>query len=387
MRTRVRGIGLGIEVRRVEGPRDLALFVELAYRLNRAEPNWIAPLRSEVRELLNPRRNPWFGHARLALFLAFEDGVPAGRISAQVESLPMQGVAAGTGHWGMFEASGPAVAAALLAAAEGWLAEQGMRASLGPLSLSIWDEPGLLVEGHARPPSIMMGHHRAVYAGWIEAAGHKPVKDLHTYDLPAGRALPPLVQRILAAGRANPRIRVRQLDAARYGEEAEAILALLNDAWSGNWGFVPFTEAEKAYAAKKLKPLIFADLVRIADYDGEPAAFMIAIPDINGLLRDLDGRLFPFGWAKLLWRMRRRRFPRMRVPLMGVALRHQASRLAVEMAFMMIEEIRCDAIARYGAEEAEIGWILEDNKGMLSIARISESDLGRVYRIYGKAIG
>src|ERR671910_2711244 len=136
-------------------------------------------------------------------------------------------------------------------------------------------------------------------------------------------------------GEKNSRIRVRKVDKSNFAQEAQVILGLLNDAWSSNWGFVPLTEAEIAYAGKKLKPIIFEDLVRIAELDGEPVAFMLTIPDINELIADLDGRLFPFGWAKLLWRLRKRRFAGVRVPLMGVRKDLQGSRLASQLAFML----------------------------------------------------
>jgi hypothetical protein len=292
----------------------------------------------------------------------------------------------GTGQWGMFEALDSEAAAALIETAEDWLRTQGMTRALGPFSLSIWDEPGLEVEGHAEPPTVMMGHHRPEYAGWVEAAGYAKARDLVTYATDIRDWSDPMIDRLIASGLANPRIRIRQVDKSRFGEEAATILNLLNDAWSDNWGFVPLTEAEIAFAAKKLKPIIYEDLVRIAEVDGEAVAFMITLPDINELIRDLDGRLFPFGWAKLLWRLRRPRTRRLRVPLMGVAKKLHNSRIATLLAFMMIELTRRDAIVNYGASHGEFGWILEDNKGMLSIAQLPGATINHRYRIYQKAL-
>jgi hypothetical protein len=172
----------------------------------------------------------------------------------------------------------------------------------------------------------------------------------------------------------------------RFAEEARVILDLLNDAWSGNWGFVPLTESEIAHAGKKLKPIIYEDLVRVAEYDGEPVAFMITIPDINELIGDLDGDLFPFGWAKLLWRLRKPRTRRSRVPLMGVASKLHNTRLASQIAFMLIEFTRRAAVGKFGIEIGEFGWILEDNKGMLSIAELPGARINHRYRIFEKAI-
>jgi hypothetical protein len=261
-----------------------------------------------------------------------------------------------------------------------------MKVSQGPYSLSVWDEPGLLVQGFDHPPTVMMGHNSPHYQPWIEAAGYKGVKELYTYDLQIAEAFPPLVQRIISSGERNPRIRIRKVDKKKFEVEAALILGILNDAWSDNWGFVPLSDEEIAYAGKKLKPIVYEELIRVAEVEGEPVAFMMTLPDLNEFTRDLDGRLFPFGWAKLLWRLRNPKVRTMRVPLMGVVKRLQATRLASQLAFMMIEYIRRDAIANFGAQRGEIGWILEDNVGMRSIAETIESNVNRVYRIYEKPL-
>ena len=187
----------------------------------------------------------------------------------------------GTGNWGMFEAEDEAVAAALIARAEEWLREQGMTRVLGPFSLSIWDEPGLLVKGHDHPPTVMMGHNKPDYGRWIEARRLCRGQGLLTYDSAVADGFPPLIDRIVASGEKNPRIRIRKVDKTHFDGEAAIILAILNDAWSDNWGFVPLTEAEIAYAGKKLKPLVLEDIIMIAELDGEPVAFMMALPDVN----------------------------------------------------------------------------------------------------------
>ena len=373
-------------VRPVASAADRRAFVDLAWAVYKNDPAWVPPLKDEVQGLLNPKKNPWYGHARAKLWLAERDGRPVGRISAQVDDLVQTHMGAGTGQWGMFEALDGEAAAALIATAEEWLREQGMTRSLGPISLSIWDEPGLEIEGFDEPPTAMMGHHRPEYRGWIEAAGYSKAKDLLTYEVGIADWSDPLADRMVEAGEKNPRIRIRTVDKKRFDSEARIILNLLNDAWSANWGFVPLTEAEIAYAGKKLKPIIFEDLVRIAELDGEPVAFMITIPDINELIADLDGRLFPFGWAKLLWRLRKPRTRRVRVPLMGVASKLHNSRVATQLAFMLIEFTRRAAVANYGASEGEFGWILEDNKGMVSIAQLPGARVNHVYRIFEKAL-
>ena len=382
---------MSLTVRPVATAADRRAFVDFQWQANKGDPHWVPPLKSEVHGLLDPKKNPWFGHAEAALFLAEREGRTVGRISAQVDRLVLdmpesQGGGAGTGHWGMLEAADEETAAALLARAEEWLRGRGMTRAMGPFSLSIWDEPGLLVHGHDHSPTVMMGHNSPAYQAWVEGAGYLGAKDLLTYELDITVPLPELVQRIIASGERNPRIRVRKVDKSRFAAEAALILSILNDAWSDNWGFVPLTDAEIAYAGKKLKPIVYEDLIRIAEYEGEPVAFMMTLPDLNELTRDLNGSLLPFGWAKLLWRLRKPRVRTMRVPLMGVVKRLQASRLASQLAFTLIEYIRRASVARYGATRGEIGWILEDNQGMVSIAENTRSKVNRVYRIYEKAL-
>jgi hypothetical protein len=387
---------MSISVREVASKADKKAFIELAYRLNRSDPNWVPPLKDEVRSLITPGKNPWFEHAEAAFFLAFREGesAPVGRISAQVDQLVLQHMEAGLGQWGMFEAGDEAVARALLAAAEAWLRAKAMTRSMGPFSLGIWDEPGLLVMGHDHPPMVMMGHNRADYQGWIEGAGYAGVKDLYTYDVPTDRPFPPIVERIVASGERNPRIRIRKVDKSRFDEEAALILAILNEAWADNWGFIPLTDSEIAYAGKKLKPIVLEDMILIAEYDPgsepgagfEPVAFMMGLPDVNEFLMDLKGELFPFGFVKLLWRLKRMRPKGGRVPLMGVLSRLHATRLASQLAFMMIEYIRRAGHGHYGITRAEVGWILDDNAPMLSIADAIESRRNRTYRIYARPL-
>lgn len=380
-----------VSVRPVVTKRDRKEFVDLTYRLNGKDPNWIPPLRMEAVELITPGKNPFYEHAEQQLYLAERGGELVGRISAHIDHLllgmaPEQGGGPGVGNWGLLEAVDGDVARALIGTAEDWLRQRGMTSAMAPISCSIWEEPGLLVQGHDHPPTVMMGHHSPDYQPWIEALGYAGVKDLLTFELDISQQFPPLVQRIVSSGERNPRIRVRKVDKSRFDEEAALILSILNDAWSDNWGFVPITASEIAHTGKKLKPIVFEDLIRVAEVEGEPVAFMMTLPDLNEFTRDLNGSLFPFGFAKLLWRLRRPKVRTMRVPLMGVVKRLQATRLASQLAFMMIEYIRRDAVQHYHATRGEIGWILEDNQGMRSIAETIDSHVNKVYRIYKRTL-
>jgi GNAT superfamily N-acetyltransferase len=380
-----------IRVSPVNDKAGLKAFIEIAYTLNASDPAWVPPLRTEMREMFDPAKNPFYGHATVQPMIALRGGKVVGRISAHIDHLALaqpvsQGMGPGTGNFGMFEAADEQVARALLTAAEAWLRDQGMTRALGPLSLSIWDEPGLLTAGFETPPMVMMGHHNRAYRGWIEAMGYAPAKKLLTYELPIVGGFSPLIQRIVASGHRNDRIHIRKVDKSRFDEEAAIILEILNEAWGNNWGFVPITDAEIAYIGKKLRPLVREDLIMIAEYDGRPVAFLMTLPDINAVTAPLKGSLLPFGWAKLLWWLRDCRSPSVRVPLMGVRTELQNSRLAAQMAFMMIETIRIEAVGRYGAVRGELGWVLEDNQGMVAIADAIDSKVNREYVIYEKPL-
>jgi GNAT superfamily N-acetyltransferase len=380
-----------LTIRPVASKRDRQAFVDLPFRLYRNDPHWIPPLKGEALGLITPEKNGWYSHAKAQLFLAERNGTVVGRISAHIDTLALdmpanQGFGPGTGQWGLMEAEDEGVFRTLIERAEQWLRDQGMTRVLGPISQSIWEEPGLLIEGYDHPPTVMMGHARPEYRGWIEAAGYRSVKQLLTYELDITREFPPIVQRIIKSGEKNPRISIRKVDKSRFDEEAAIILAILNDAWAANWGFVPLTQPEIKDVGVKLKPIVFNDLIRIAELDGKPVAFMITLPDLNEPLRGLGGSLFPFGWAKLLWWLRRPKVRTVRVPLMGVIKELQASRMASQLAFMMIEYIRRASVANYAATRGEIGWILDDNQGMRSIAETIGCEVNKVYQVYEKAL-
>ena len=378
----------------VSGKAGIADFVDFGYRINASDPNYVPQLRGEEIGKYTPGENPFFEHARVQLFLARRGGEIVGRISAHIDELALtqpadQGMGPGTGMWGALETTDTAVATALIERAEAWLREQGMTKVLAPMNLSVWEEPGQLVLGHDHPPMVMMGHQNARYQPWIEGAGYGLVKQLHTYDLDVTREFPPLIQRIVQSGEKNARIKVRGVDLGQFPREVKIICDILNDAWSDNWGFIPFTETEIAYTAKKLKPICKSDLIYIAEYDGEPVAFMMTLPDLNQVQKAVvrpNGKPTLLGWLKLALWLWKPNNADMRVPLMGVVKRLQSSRMASQLAFMMIEYIRRNAISRYNSKRGEIGWILEDNQGMVAIAETIESKINKTYNIYEKAL-
>lgn len=380
-----------ITVTPVASKADRKAFVELPWHIYAHDPAWVPPLKTEAYDLITPGRNPFFEHADAAYFLARRNGRVVGRISAHIDHLALtmpveQGMGSGTGNFGLFEAEDAETGVALIAAAEDWLRGRGMTRVLGPISLSIWEEPGLLIQGHDHAPTVMMGHARPEYQAMIEGAGYAPVKQLKTYELDITQNFPPLIQRIVASGEKNDRIRVRKVDKSKFDTEAAIILGILNDAWGSNWGFVPITDAEIVHIGKKLKPIVFEDLIMVAELDGEPVAFMMTLPDLNEVIKPFNGALFPFNWAKLLWWLRKPRCRTMRVPLMGVVQRLQSSRMASQLAFMMIEYIRRNATAHYGSTRGELGWVLDDNQGMNAIADAIRGEVNKVYQIYEKPL-
>lgn len=378
-----------IVIRPVSDKKGRGEFVDLGRRFAARVDHSVPQLRSEMLELIDPDKNPFFGHATVQLFIAYRGTEPVGRISAHIDHLaldlpPEQGFGPGTGMFGYFDAEDEAVAHGLLAEVEEWHRAQGMTKVLGPISMSIWEEPGLLVRGQDHSPMIMMGHHPAHYRGWIESAGYAHEKSLFTYDLDVTHDFPPLVRRIVKSGKRNERIRIRQVNLKNWDEEVASVLHILNDAWSKNWGFVPFTEAEIAYAGKKLRQIIHPEINMIAELDGRPVAFMLTFPDVNGVLKRIDGKLLPFGWIHMLRWLRKPTKSGMRVPLMGVLKELQNSRLASQLAFMMISKIRENATEAFLSERAEIGWILDDNKGMVAIADAIDSSINREYAVFRK---
>src|SRR6185369_7035836 len=224
-----------VTIRPVKSRADRKTFVDFAWEVYKDDPCWVPPLKDEVHGLLNPKKNPWFGHGRAELWLAERGGKTVGRISAQVDDLVQVHMGQGTGQWGFYDALDAEAATALIKTAEDWLRQQGMTRALGPISLSIWDEPGLEIEGFAEPPTAMMGHHRPEYRGMIEAAGYEKAKDLITYELDIRHWEDPKIDRLIAMGERNEHIRIRMVDKSKFDQEARLILNLLNDAWSNNW--------------------------------------------------------------------------------------------------------------------------------------------------------
>ncbi len=361
----------------VDSRAALDRFIRVPESVFRGDPAWITPLHLERRLHLSPGSNPYFQHADWQAWIAWRGRQPVGRISAQIDRLHLETHRDATGFFGMLDAEDRAQTfGALLETAERWLKDQGMERVRGPFNLSINEEVGVLVEGFESPPVFMMGHARPYYGEHIERCGYAKAIDTLAYLIQSDFQASPTMRRLVR--QAAQQVRVRPLDRRRFDEEIALLRDIFNDAWADNWGFVPFTQAEFAELGRNLKLLIDPNYIQIAEVDGEAAAFIVTIPNINEALRGLDGRLLPLGWLKLLWRLKVRHTRTGRVPLMGVRRKFQHTRIGPALAFLVIDAARVH-VRGDGIEEVEMSWILEDNKG---VRNIIESIGGRVYKRY-----
>lgn len=363
--------------------KALDTFVRIPWRLYRDDPAWVPPLVFDRKAQLAPA-NPFFRHAEWQGFIARRQGEPVGRISAQIDRLNDAEGRADLGYFGMLEAiDDPAVFAALFTAAESWLLDRGRPRVAGPLNLGINQEVGLLVEGFETPPYFMMGHALPYYGRRVEAVGYHKATDLFSYEMDPDFEIPSVmaaVERRLAG-----RMRVRPIDRRRKEAELAAMCDVFNDAWANNWGFVPFTRDEFLAIGKEMLLIVPDDMIQIAEVDGAPAAFIVMLPNLNEAIADLDGKILPFGWAKLLWRLKVR-FPHSaRVPLMGVRSAFQRTRLGPGLAFAVIHAVRNASVAR-GVRSVEMSWILEGNKGMRNIIETIGGRVSKRYRVYEKQL-
>jgi hypothetical protein len=374
-----------ISVEVVRDRKQMRQFLALPHQIYASDPAWIAPLNFMKREQVSPA-NHFFEHARWRAWLAYRPGEsePVGRITAQIDEMHLQQHADGAGYFGMLEAQeDPAIFSALFNAAEDWLRSEGMRQVLGPFNLHVNEEVGLLVDGFSTPPYVLMGHARAWYGPAVEAQGYQGVRDLLAYHLRTDFEAPRVMERLVQ--RASGRVSVRPIRRKQLLQDATIMREIFNDAWQANWGFVPLAAAEWADTVTTLTKLMPDDYIQIAEYDGEPVAFVVALPNLMEAARDLNGRLLPFGWAKLLWRLKIRHPKTARIPLLGVKQSFQHSRLGPTLAFMVTDAVR-KALHGRGVRDVEMSWILEDNDGIRSIIETIGGEAYKRYRVYQKEL-
>ena len=375
-----------VSIRPVLSKQDKKLFLDVPFALYGKGSNWVAPLYFERFEHLDPKKNPYFQHAETQLFLAEVNGRPVGRISAQIDRLHLERYGDATGQFGFLEAPNePDVFAALFGAAEGWLKSRGMKRVRGPFSFSINDETGLLVDGFDRPPNMLMGHALPYYSARVEDAGFSKAKDVIAYYYDDTNALPKSLSVAYERAMKSPHIEVRPLDKKNLVRDLDIILSIHSDAWSENWGFIPFTPEELKVLGDNLKILVKKEYIAIASYKGEPAAFSVTLPNVNEWIAGLDGKLLPLGWAKIVWNLFGRAPNSVRMPLMGVRKEYHGTLAGSSLALAVIETVRRYHISR-GTSSGELSWILEDNLPMRHMLEALGARPYKTYRIYEKAL-
>lgn len=369
----------------VQTSGDLRRFIKVPWHIYAGEPNWIPPLLVEQRHQFG-KKNPFFQHARAQYWIAYRGAQPVGRISAQVDDLHIERYEDATGHFGLLEAvNDPEVFARLFATAEGWLREQGMQRVIGPFNLSINGDIGLLIDGFDTPPMFLMSHGHPYYDARVAEQGYRKTKDVVAYLLDPTLTPPDVMRESARRADSSGRIRFRPLRLAQLRDDLTILGDIFNDAWSQNWNFVPFTPAEFDDLGSSLKLFVPPEFVQIAEIDGRPAAMIVIVPNVGECIRDLNGRLLPFGWARLLWRLKRRGPRSARVALMGVRKEYHRSTLATALAFGLINAAR-EPILKRQIERLELSWTLEDNHPMRRIKERLGARKYKTYRLYEKAV-
>ena len=326
-----------IVVKPVTSKRERDDFLQVPFEVYKNDSNWVAPLFLERFDHLDPRKNPYFEHAEAQLFVAYRDGKPVGRISAQDDALRLATHKDNKGMFGFLDAiDDRAVFAALIEAATKWLKAKGRSAMLGPFNFSINDELGLLIDGFDTPPNMMMAHAPRHASQHVEALGAQKAKDVIAYHYKLDEP-PALAQRVMQRALANPDYSIRPLNLSDIKNEVRLLIDIFNDAWSANWGFVPWTQSELDKLGKDMKLLINSNYGYVASYKGEPAAFVITLPNLNDWISGMNGKILPFNWAKLAYNVIKKRPTSFRMPLMGVRRKFHGTATGSILATMVIE--------------------------------------------------
>jgi len=371
-----------VDVVPVVSPKDLARFIRFPHSIYRVDPRWVAPLTSDERTRFTPAKNPFFEHAEAAYFMARDRGRDVGRIAASVDRNYDAFHGERQAAFGFLEAESADAVAALLQAAERWGRDRGARVLRGPFNFTTNDDCGLLIRGFEHPPTILMPYNPPTYPAWVEAAGFKKAKDLFAFKVPIPE-IPDLdiaqVARIAHKVRERFRVHVRPINMKRFGEELQRVKEIYNSAWDKNWGFVPMTDREIDHMAAQLKPAIVPELALFAEIDGEAVGFSLAVPDVNVALKPLRGSLFPFGVARLLWKLPRIRTSR----LMALGVKTGYRRRGIDAALVHQAAVASRAA---GYIWCEVGWTLEDNDLVNRLIEAVNGERYKTFRIYERAL-
>ena len=377
---------MSTQIREHHPGRDIDAFIRLPELLYQGDPGFVMPLLMEQRDRLNPAKNPFFQHAEATLFTAWQHGKVVGRISAQIDREHLGRYADGCGFFGFFDTiNDPQVGEALVSAASSWLKARGMTVMRGPFSLSINEECGTLVEGQAEPAMIMMPYHRAYQDAVAQACGLSKKKDLFAWKYLVGE-VPTRAKKAHEEIMALPEVRIRPVRRATAKEDVRVVMEVFNDAWSENFHFVPMTEPELAKMVEDMKLLLDEQIALIAEIDGKPAAISVALPNLSEASRDIHGRLFPFGLAKLLYRLKVQRTKSARLVLLGIKKEFRNKKRYGGLSTALYVEMAKRG-AQVGYEWGELGWTLEDNRPVNLGIKAMGGSVYKRYRIYEKSLG
>jgi hypothetical protein len=376
---------MALEIREHRPGKDLDAFVQAGHVVFRGDPAWVPPLEMDIRDRLTPGKNPFFEHGEAALFTAWRDGKLVGRCSASIDHEHLRLHKDETGFFGFFDTLDDHEAAtALVAHAKRWLAARGMKRIRGPISININEEVGVLIEGFEHPPFLMMAHSRPYQAALLEKAGLEKCKDLFAWRFYAGE-LPPRAERAWAQVKTMPEVRIRSVNKADMANELAIIMEIFNDAWSENWGFVPATPNEVKKAAADMKLILDEELAFIAEIDGRPMGMCICLPNVNEVIADLGGKLFPLGLLKMLWRVKVKGPKTARLMLLGLRSELRGVKKYGALSTAMYAEIAKRGTAK-GYKWGELSWTLEDNHPVNLGIRAMGAQVYKKYRVYEGAL-
>ncbi len=370
-----------VTIKPVQSKKELNTFIKMPWKIYAGDPNWVPPLIMDMKNLLDKEKNPFWKHSQGEYYIAWRDGQPVGRIAAIINDNHNSFHEEKVVFFGFFESiNDENVAHKLLDTVEKWGKERGMTIMRGPMNPSTNDSCGFLLEGFNSPPVVMMTYNPRYYLDQMESYGLKKAKDLFAYFMDSSVPIPDKVKHIAELIRKRNNISIRSANLKKWDQELHLVKQIYNDAWSKNWGFVPFTDEEIDHIAKDLKPIIVPELAIVAEIEGEPAGFSLSIPDYNqALIHVRDGKLFPTGLLKLLWY--KRKIDMIRVIIMGV--RHKYRKLGIDAVFYYETYTRGINMGYY---KGEFSWILEDNAPMNHTLEKLGSWVYKKYRIYEKAI-
>ena len=373
-------------VRSVESKKDLKKFVKVPFHVHKDHPQWVPPLIMERMDFLNRKKNPYFDHAEVKLLIAERDGVPVGRISAQIDERWDEYRGGNDGQFGFFETINDAeVANALLDAGCEWLAGKGREKVYGPMDFTTNDEIGIQIEGFDAKPVILENSHQSYVKDLVEANGFTKAMDLLMWHLEMGKLAKglefhPAIMEAAQKSLDEHGITIRSMRKSDMQAEVMRFHSVYNEAWGDNWGFVPITEDEAGYHAKLLKQIIDEDWAMIAETEnGTVVGAALTLPDMNQVLAKMDGRLFPTGWLKFL--RGKSKVDVVRILALGVTKAYQHTGVAAALYVRHIQTCRPDGVMTGAA-----GWILETNEPMNRALEGMGGVVNKKFRVYEKTL-